>query len=238
MSSTDASVQRSPLLGYDPVIFPSTPLRVVIIADDPLARAGLAALLASEPGCQVIGQTPADADLAATLDVYRPDAVLWDLGWDPQRVTAAGGKSALDRLAELERPELALVALAPDPTHALAVWAAGVRGLLLRDATSDMMIAALSAAVARLAVLDPALAPALIVPAERPTAALLDTLTPRELDVLHRLAEGLSNKEIARQLLISEHTVKFHINAILGKLGAQSRTEAVVRATRLGLVAL
>lgn len=238
MSSADDSIQRLLLLGDNPAMFASTPLRIVIIADDPLARAGLAALLAGEPGCQVIGQTPADAALAATLDVYRPDAVLWDLGWDPQRVTAPGGKSALDRLAELERPELALVALAPDPTHASAVWAAGVRGLLLRDATSDMMIAALTAALARLAVLDPALAPALIMPAERPTAALLETLTPRELDVLRRLAEGLSNKEIARQLVISEHTVKFHINAILGKLGAQSRTEAVVRATRLGLVAL
>ena len=219
-------------------MFPSTPLRIVIIADDPLARAGLAALLASEPGCQVIGQTPADAELAATLDVYRPDAVLWDLGWDPQRVTTPGGKSALERLADLERPELALVALVPDPTHAGTVWAAGVRGLLFRDAAPDVIVAALTAAVAHLAVLDPALAPALIVPTERPTAALLETLTPRELDVLHLLAEGLSNKDIARQLIISEHTVKFHINAILGKLGAQSRTEAVVRATRLGLVAL
>ncbi len=67
---------------------------------------------------------------------------------------------------------------------------------------------------------------------------LVEPLSSRELDVLRGLAEGLSNKQIARALGISEHTVKFHINAILGKLGAQSRTEAVVRATRAGLILL
>lgn len=215
-----------------------TNLRIVIIANDPLARAGLAALLAAEPGCQVIGQTPADGELAATLEVYRPDAALWDLGWDPQRVATPGDKSALERLLELEQPELPLVALLPDVAHAATLWAVGVRGLLFRDAAPEALVTALTAAAARLAVLDPALARTLIAPAERPTAALLEALTPRELEVLHHLAEGLSNKEIARKLIISEHTVKFHINAILGKLGAQSRTEAVVRATRLGLVAL
>jgi DNA-binding NarL/FixJ family response regulator len=66
----------------------------------------------------------------------------------------------------------------------------------------------------------------------------LEPLSPRELDVLRGLAEGLANKQLARSLGISEHTVKFHINAILGKLRAQSRTEAVVRATRAGLILL
>jgi len=66
----------------------------------------------------------------------------------------------------------------------------------------------------------------------------VDTLTPRESEVLHLIAEGLPNKQIAQKLSISEHTVKFHVNAILTKLGAQSRTEAVVRATRAGLIAL
>jgi DNA-binding NarL/FixJ family response regulator len=73
---------------------------------------------------------------------------------------------------------------------------------------------------------------------ERPAEAPAEALTPRELEVLQLLAEGLPNKTIARQLSISEHTVKFHLNAIMSKLGAQSRTEAVVRATRLGLIIL
>ena len=67
---------------------------------------------------------------------------------------------------------------------------------------------------------------------------ILEPLTPRELEVLHLLAEGLPNKTIARRLAISDHTVKFHVNALLGKLQAQSRTEAVVRASRAGLVVL
>jgi DNA-binding CsgD family transcriptional regulator len=67
---------------------------------------------------------------------------------------------------------------------------------------------------------------------------LAEALTPRELDVLQLLSQGLANKLIARRLGISEHTVKFHVNAILGKLGAQSRSEAIVQALRLGLVAL
>jgi DNA-binding NarL/FixJ family response regulator len=80
---------------------------------------------------------------------------------------------------------------------------------------------------------------AVFFPASHPGAApLLDPLTPREIEVLQRVAEGLPNKVIADRLHISEHTVKFHLNSLMGKLGAQSRTEAVVRATRLGLLLL
>ncbi len=93
---------------------------------------------------------------------------------------------------------------------------------------------------------DPAFAAALM-PAEHETISasasagrlpLVEPLTPRELDVLRLLAEGLPNKTIAGRLNISKHTVKFHVNAILGKLGVASRTEAVVRATRMGLILL
>jgi DNA-binding NarL/FixJ family response regulator len=66
----------------------------------------------------------------------------------------------------------------------------------------------------------------------------VEPLTPREMEVLQAMADGLSNKQIARQLGISEHTVKYHVNTILGKMGAQSRTEAVVRATRAGVLML
>jgi two-component system, NarL family, nitrate/nitrite response regulator NarL len=87
-------------------------------------------------------------------------------------------------------------------------------------------------------VLDPALAGALVAARTELPALPVEALTPREVDVLRLLGEGLPNKAIARRLGISEHTVKFHVNAILGKLGASSRTEAVVRATRLGLILL
>jgi DNA-binding NarL/FixJ family response regulator len=99
-------------------------------------------------------------------------------------------------------------------------------------------VAALQAAAQGLAVLDPAFASEVLPARERMGEAPIEELTPRELEVLQLLAEGLSNRAVARQLDISEHTVKFHVNAILGKLGAQSRTEAVVRATRLGMILL
>jgi DNA-binding NarL/FixJ family response regulator len=114
--------------------------------------------------------------------------------------------------------------------------AASGGGLLLRDSTPDQLYAALNAAILGLFVFDPVLArlPA----ADSLPEPLAEALTPREMEVLQLLAEGLANKMIAQQLGISDHTVKFHVNAILSKLNAQSRTEAVVRATRLGLIIL
>lgn len=206
-------------------------LRVLIVAGDPLARAGLAAMLAGQPDCNVVGQVSSEADLAAEVAVYRPDALLWDLGWDPARPAAA-----LEDLADLGAP---VVALLPDDGPAADVWAAGARGLVLRDtAAAEALVAALHAAAEGLAVLDPALAAAVLPVPESPSDPLVEELTPRELEVLQLLAEGLSNRGIGQRLGISEHTVKFHVNALMGKLGAQSRTEAVVRATRLGLIIL
>ena len=120
------------------------------------------------------------------------------------------------------------------------MWRSGVRGLLRRDVDSGRLSSALQAVWHDLTVIDPILALELqqIDPSVMPSEELLEELTPRELEVLQLVSEGLANKVIARNLGISEHTVKFHVNAILGKLGAQSRTEAVVRATRAGLISL
>lgn len=86
--------------------------------------------------------------------------------------------------------------------------------------------------------LDPEVGESVRLPSEAGQAALAEGLTPREMEVLRLVADGLPNKEIARRLGVSEHTVKFHLNALMGKLGAQSRTEAVVTATRQGLIML
>ncbi len=121
--------------------------------------------------------------------------------------------------------------------QALAVFGAGARGVVFRNSEPERVVAALRALSRGLVVLDETLAAQVIRPPADTTAAL-DALTSREVEVLALLAGGLSNKLIADRLGISEHTAKFHVNAILGKLGAQSRTEAVVRAARLGLVVL
>lgn len=208
-------------------------LRVLVVADNLLTRAGLAALLAAQPGLDVIGQTAAGEALADDLDVYRPDAVVWDLGWDAQ--------AALGQLGALVNDAPPVVALLPDdaraaPTAAL-LGAAGGGGLLHRDCGADQLGLALLAAASGLLVIDPALAGAALAGSAAPEAPI-EALTPREREVLQLLAEGLSNKAIALRLDISDHTVKFHVNAIMTKLDAQSRTDAVVRAMRLGLVLL
>ena len=208
----------------------SNGLRVLVVADDPLARGGLAALLTDHPGCTVVGQVAGEGDLSAVLGIYRPEVVAWDLGWNPTL--------ALQHLSDLREAQVPVVALLPDETHAADAWTAGARGLLLRDSDAASLILTLNTVAQGLVVLDPELAAALSPVRDRAPAPLIGELTPREHEVLRLLAEGLPNKSIAHKLGISEHTVKFHVNAILGKLDAQSRTEAVTRATRLGLILL
>lgn len=208
----------------------ATPWRVLICATDLLARVGLAALLAEQPGLLVVGQLAPTDDLGKGLAIFQPDLLLWDMGWSTQATL-----EALSALTEEGPPVLALL---DDEAAVADVWGAGARGMLPRNAPGAVLAAALHALAHDLVVLHPTLVAGAPLPTNPASASLLEPLTTRELDVLHWLAQGLSNKLIARQLSISEHTVKFHLNAILGKLGAQSRTDAVVRATRAGLIKL
>jgi two-component system nitrate/nitrite response regulator NarL len=212
--------------------------RVLIVADDPLARAGLGALLADRSGWVVVDQVAEDTDLSSVLDVYQPDVIVWDLGWDRGSPFSTAPAADLERLAELGDAAPPIVALLPDETYAAEAQIAGARGLLPRDISADRLVAAMMAAAQGLVVLDPSLPAPVLSPKDPSSPMLVEELTPRELEVLDLLAEGLSNKAIAHRLSISDHTVKFHVNAVMGKLGAQSRTEAVVRATRLGLILL
>lgn len=214
-------------------------LRILIVAEDPLVRAGLANGLAMQPGCTLAGQESVHADLVAACELHRPEVLVWDMGWDPSHAAVR----ALARRLELESSALpAIIMLVPDVDDpvslASTLRSAGVGGLLPRSASMPALAAAVVAVVEGWLVLDPsflAVRPVLPEPSE-PWAP--EALTPREVEVLQLLAEGLPNKLIAQRLGISEHTVKFHVNALMGKLGAASRTEAVVRATRRGLVLL
>jgi two-component system, NarL family, nitrate/nitrite response regulator NarL len=207
-----------------------TDLRILVVAGDPLARAGLTAILAGRAGLQVAAQVGFSPDLGDDIRLHAPDLLLVDLGWDAGRLG-----EAIERIQEAGLPA---VALAPDKDTAEQAWNAGLQGVLLREVTPARLAAALQAVAAGLSVTLPGLAAVLHAGWVKHEESLVEALTPRELEVLQCLAQGASNKEISRRLEISEHTVKFHINALLGKLGVQSRTEAVVRATRLGLVVL
>ena len=203
--------------------------RVLVVADDLLAQAGLAAVL-TERGVTVAAQVASTDDLAAQASLFQPDALVWDLGWE--------AAPALERLTELGDDLPPVLALLSELGDAHVAWAAGVRGLLRRTAGHGTLASAVAAVAQGTVVLDPEIARTLAPTRQRPLEPPADPLTPRELEVLRLLAEGLTNKVIAELLGISEHTIKFHVNALMGKLDAGSRTEAVTRATRLGLLLL
>jgi two-component system nitrate/nitrite response regulator NarL len=182
-----------------------------VVAEDPLVRSGLASLLGSEADFSIVAE--GDAELA-----------LLDVG--PRSAASEGG--ALPRI-----PTLALVR---DEDSALSSLRAGALGVLLRSVESERLVTALRTVATGLGVFDPALLRGVLgARASQPEAL---ALTPREAEVLSLMAEGLSNKLIAGSLKISDHTAKFHVNAILNKLGAETRTEAVVMAARRGLLML
>ena len=204
-------------------------LRVIVVSDDPLARAGLHKLLAEQTDLEVAGENAGDASVTQAFQAYQPDAVLWDLGWGDH------GLGWRDPLAELIEAGGRVVALISEASQTAELRSAGVRGLLGRDAPPDRISAAVAAVQQGLLAVEPRFELPLMAP---PDELPLEALTDREREVLQLMAEGLSNKSIAYRLKISEHTVKFHVNGIMRKLGAQSRTDAVVRATRLGWILL
>jgi two-component system nitrate/nitrite response regulator NarL len=204
-------------------------LRVVVVSDDPLARTGIALLLGGQEGLHVAGQVGVDEDWADPEE-GEVHAAVWDLG--------LGLRSGLERLRGLGPATPPVVAIVADETDAREALAAGARAALPRTADGDRLAAAIRAAVQGLVALDDSFAAALLRDAPPVAPELPESLTPRETEVLQLLSQGLANKAIASRLGISDHTVKFHVNAILGKLGVQSRGEAIVQAVRLGLVAL
>ena len=209
-------------------------LRLLIVAADTLARAGLSALVSDLPDVRVIGQISPDELALTEIDELVADVILWDMGWDPEE--------QIDLLFEIAADSQAggpgIVTLLPDQERVNTLWSAGIRSMLLRDTSMESLSSAILATANKLVVIDPSLMESLVPEGSILDRRLIEDLTPREIEVLALVAEGLSNKAIASELTISAHTVKFHLNAIMSKLDVQSRTAAVVRATRLGLIAL
>lgn len=204
---------------------PIAPLRLLLIAPDPLARSALASMLAAQDAVSVVGQVDGQGDWFDAVDLYGAETVLVDVGWQNSLV--------VPDLREMAVPVLALVA---DVEAANQVWQAGARGIVARDVSAETVTNALMALSNGLLVLAPDLLPSPLQPTTSST--LLAPLTAREQDVLNLLAQGKTNRAIAVTLDISDHTVKFHVNALMSKLNAQSRTEAAVKATRMGLISL
>lgn len=198
--------------------------RVLVLAPSPVARAGLESLLRGTGTVDVIGSVANWAEYSGE----DPDVVLadWENGDDLSIETVDGV------------PEAAWVLMADDPglSGVAEALRAGVRAVLPRHSSASQIVAAIEAAAAGFVVLQPADLDGLLVNPQ--PASLAEPLTPREVEVLGMLAEGQSNKSIAHRLGISEHTVKFHVTSIMGKLDAGSRTEAVTQGIRQGLIML
>jgi NarL family two-component system response regulator YdfI len=211
-------------------------IRVFIVAASPLARSGLQSLLADR-SVQVVGSAADIDSLVALLADAEADAILID---------ASGGNAELilESLAHFDlAAEVPVIVLAANtrPQWSAEALRAGVRALLPSDVAIDQLSATLQAVTAGLLVFHPSEVDGLLptaTPASEPLIELAEPLTRREREVLQMLAAGLANKEIAARLNISDHTAKFHVASILGKLGATTRTEAVTAGIRRGLVLL
>jgi NarL family two-component system response regulator YdfI len=211
-------------------------IRVFLIAASPLARATLQNRFKGQ-GVKLVGSAAAVDVLSGDLSDTQADVLLVDAeGESPEALIESLTESGL----AADIPIVVLIEAASAAASAQGLQA-GIRAVLPREISTDQLAAALQAAAAGLVVLHSAEIPAAFpsgAPASQPLAELPEPLTRREREVLQMLAAGLANKEIAARLNISDHTAKFHVASILGKLGAATRTEAVALGIRRGLVLL
>jgi DNA-binding NarL/FixJ family response regulator len=213
---------------------------VLVVDDQALFREALVALLAVQAGIEVVGEAANGQEAIEAVGRARPDVVLMDL-----RMPVLDGVSATRRL-RVDHPGVRVLALTTfdGDAEVFPALRAGAVGYLLKDATTDRLVEAVVAADRGESVLAPSVAAKLVArvatlpePAPGPAPQpLVDPLTDRELEVLRHLAAGKSNREIAQAVFLSEGTVKNHVTSILAKLGARDRTQAVLRASALGLL--
>ena len=206
-------------------------IRVLISAASPLVKAGIASLLRDYPQFQLVEEEPDDSGSS------RDDA-LAETEADVAIIAVDDAESAPEAAQRFSGDTPVILLTRGDALDLSRIARNGVRAVLPNYASGPQMAAAIEAVAAGLAVFDSA-AIAQLRETHAPHDApghLAEPLTPREIEVLRAMAEGLGNKEIAARLGISENTVKFHVGSVLGKLGAESRTQAAMLGIRHGLV--
>jgi DNA-binding NarL/FixJ family response regulator len=221
--------------------------RLVIADDHDLVRNGMQRMLAGEPDLEVVGEATNGREAVTLCRRVRPDLVLMDV-----RMPQMDGLEATRKIKE-EQPTISVLVVTTheNPDYLLKALKAGAAGYILKDAPKRQLINAIRRVLNAESPLNQELAAQLIrsfaeerpieqeeasPKPERSRTAPLETLTPRELEVLGLLAQGQSNPEIARNLVVSRGTVKVHVQHIISKLGVSDRTQAVVRALEMGLV--
>ena len=226
-------------------------IRVIIVDDQAMVRAGFAALLAAQSDIDVVGEAADGRKGVELARGTRPDVVLMDVRM-PEMDGLAAARVLLDPQedhethddgAAISRPKVLMLTTFDADDYVYEALRAGASGFLLKDAPPADLIAAVRVVAAGDALLAPKVTRRLIAdfaqqrpaPRRRP-AVQLDGLTPRETEVLELVARGLSNQEIADHLVLAEQTVKTHIGRVLAKLDLRDRAQAVIFAYESGLV--
>ncbi|MEU4555208.1 LuxR family two component transcriptional regulator [Micromonospora violae] len=215
----------------------SGPVRVVVADDDEVVRAGFVMLLDTQPDLTVVGSAADGAEAIRVCRQHRPDVVLMDI-----RMPVMNGIEATRHLAVGDGPRILILTTFDLDEHVYDALGAGASGFLLKDVSAERLFDAVRVVAAGDALLAPRVTRRLISeftrlrprPPRQPVP--LSSLTPRETDVLRLMAEGLSNPEIAKRLVVSDETIKTHVSRLLSKLGLRDRTQAVVVAYETGLV--
>jgi two-component system, NarL family, response regulator LiaR len=219
-------------------------IRIVLADDHPIVREGLHTLLETQADFEVIAECANGEEALRTAVQLQPDILLLDL-----EMPVMDGVETTRQLYQLpHRPRVIIFTAFDDDERIIHALQAGADGYLLKEVPRDEIFKAIRITMDGGSMLQPLVASKLLQHVGRQqkfvnasvanTIAQVEELTDRELEVLHLLAKGMPNKEIAAQLIISERTAKFHVNSIMGKLGATNRTEAVVMAAQRGLIRL
>ncbi|WP_353942374.1 response regulator transcription factor [Streptomyces sp. HUAS MG91] len=217
-------------------------IRVIIVDDQSMVRAGFAALLSAQSDIDVVGEAPDGRQGVEVCRSTHPDVVLMDV-----RMPEMDGLAATRELLDpppgvVHRPKVLMLTTFDVDDYVYAALQAGASGFLLKDAPPADLIGAVRVVAAGEALLAPTVTKRLIEdftrtrPVRRDRSPRLKSLTPRELEVLELIARGLSNQEIAQKLVLAEQTVKTHIGRVLAKLGLRDRAQAVIFAYESGLV--
>ncbi len=206
---------------------PDAPIRIVLADDHPLLREGVARTLSESGRFAVVGEAATGAEAEAMVERHRPDLLLLDISMP------GGGIATLRRIMAMEHPpRCAMLTVSEEDDDVMQALKAGASGYILKGVGARDLVAILIDLAEGRTYVAPSLAMKVLAALNAPRPAReetpLDTLTRREEEILRRVAEGKSNKEVARDLDLQEKTVKHYMTAILGKLHARNRTEAAL----------
>ncbi|PWK13494.1 response regulator [Tumebacillus permanentifrigoris] len=207
-------------------------IRVLLCDDHTILRDGLRNLLEGESDLQVVGEASDGQQAIEAVRQLQPDVVLMDIN-----MPGMGGVEAVEKLtAEFESIRILILTMYNHEEYLFRTIRAGAKGYLLKDSPVSEVVEAIRKVMTGGSVLNPILTDKLMASYREPREETVEKLSPREMEVLTALVQGLSNKLIAEQLFISETTVKLHISNIYRKLGVKSRSQAIMHAVREKLV--